>query len=339
MIYGILAGMSWALGTVILGWAMALSPLVSTERAIFLAPFVSTFLHDLFSALWAGAWNGLRGQLPGVRRALKTSAGRFVVLAAVIGGPVGMTGYVMAIHYMGASIGAVASAVFPAIGTALACIFLKERIAPYRWGFLLMTLLGVYGLSYSPELEVQNFWLGLLGAAMCAFGWGIEAVILARSMADPLVKDEYALQIRQTTSALVHGLVILPLLGGWDFIRHLLAAPSGLLLPAIGLAALCATFSYLCYYRAISRLGASRAMALNVTYAAWSMVFTVVLLGDLSVLTPVTVCCGFLVLSCSILAAGDFRKAGTNCQNGLLSKETAGRFQFIQLSFFLRKTK
>ena len=107
------------------------------------------------------------------------------MLAAVIGGPIGMTGYVLAINYMGASIGAVASAVFPAIGAILAYFFLKEKMQWYRWIFLLATLLGVYGLSYSPELNITDFWLGIVGAMMCAFGWGIEAVILAKCMQDP----------------------------------------------------------------------------------------------------------------------------------------------------------
>ena len=89
-----------------------------------------------------------------------------------------MTGYVLAVNYMGSAVGAVASAVYPAIGTALACLFLKERVTWYQWGFLALTILGVFGLSYSPQLNVENFWLGLLGALMCAFGWGIEAVIL-----------------------------------------------------------------------------------------------------------------------------------------------------------------
>ena len=87
----------------------------------------------------------------------------------------------------------------------------------YRWVFLFATLLGVYGLSYSPEVQIKDFWLGIIGALMCAFGWGIEAVILAKCMQDPEVKDEYALQIRQTTSAIVYGAVLLPILHGWGF--------------------------------------------------------------------------------------------------------------------------
>ena len=187
MIYGIMAGVTWALETVILGIALGMSPLVSTERALFLAPFVSTFLHDLCSALWAGAYNGVHGNLKKVFALLKNKNGRLVALAAVIGGPVGMTGYVLAIKYMGASVGAIASAVFPAIGAILAFIFLKEKMQWYRWVLLVITLLGVFGLSYSPDLSVSNFWLGIIGAMMCSFGWGIEAVILGKSFQDEAV--------------------------------------------------------------------------------------------------------------------------------------------------------
>ena len=146
----------------------------------------------------------------------------------------------------------------------------------YRWIFLIATLLGVYGLSYSPDLNITNFWLGIIGAMMCAFGWGIEAVILAKCMQDPEVKDEYALQIRQTTSALVYGIVIIPVLKGWGFTIQLFTSGTGWPIPVIALAAFFATLSYLCYYKAISSIGASKSMALNVTYAAWSIVFTVV---------------------------------------------------------------
>ena len=50
MLYGIAAGMTWAIETVVLGIALAMSPFCSTEQAVFLAPFVSTFLHDACSA-------------------------------------------------------------------------------------------------------------------------------------------------------------------------------------------------------------------------------------------------------------------------------------------------
>ena len=73
-------------------------------------------------------------------------------------------------------------------------------------------------------------------------------------------------------------------------------------------AALCATASYLLYYRTIGRLGASKAMALNITYTAWAIAFTVVLLRDLSVLNPLTLICAAVIVVCGILAATDFKE-------------------------------
>lgn len=309
MIPGIIAGITWAIETVVLGIALGMTPFVSTEQAIFLAPFVSTFLHDAFSAIWACIYNGVKGNLGNVWKALvHTKSGKWVVIAAVIGGPIGMTGYVMAVNYMGASIGAVASAIFPAIGSVLAYIFLKEKMKWHQWVFLVITLLGVYGLSYSPELSVENFGLGILGALMCAFGWGIEAVVLAKCLKDPEVTDEYALQIRQTTSAITYGAVILPAIGGWVFTADLFTQSTGWLLPVIAIAALFATVSYLFYYKAIAKIGASKAMALNVTYTAWAILFTVVILRDTSVLSPLTIVCALVVLVCGIFAAADYKE-------------------------------
>ena len=75
------------------------------------------------------------------------------------------------------------------------------------------------------------------------------------------------------------------------------------LIAFIAAAGLCATLSYLFYYKAITKVGASKAMALDVTYAAWAIVFTVVFTRDLSILTPVTVVCALIVIVCGILAA------------------------------------
>lgn len=306
MIAGIIAGITWAFETIILGMALSMAPFVSTEQAVALAPFASTFLHDAFSALWACAYNAVRGNLPDVVKAIKTRSGKYVALAAVIGGPVGMTGYVLSVNNMGASIGAVASAVFPAIGAVLAYFFLKEEMQWYRWVFLILSLLGVYGLSYSPDINITNFWLGFAGTLMCAFGWGIEAVIIAKSVQDDAVTDEIALQIRQTTSALVYGLVILPIMRGWGFTASLFVG-TGMLIPTIAIAALFATVSYLFYYRAITEIGASKSMALNITYSAWAVVLSIVLFRDMSLLNPVTILCTIVVLVFGILAGADYK--------------------------------
>lgn len=307
MITGIFAGIAWGLETVILGLALGMRDFVSTEKAIFLAPFVATFLHDAFSAICMFLYNALRGNLRSLLKIGMSPSFKWLVMASVIGGPMGMTGYVLAVKYMGASVGAVASAIYPAVGTVLACIFLKEKVKWYQWIFLCFTLLGVFGLSYTPDLNVDNFWLGLLGAVMCALGWGMEAVILAKCLKDPSIKDEYALNIRQTVSAIVYGAVLLPILGGWKLTADVFMS-GGMILPALAGAALFASISYLFYYRTIARIGASKAMALNITYTAWAIFFSALVLFDFSALDPLTLLCAGVIVVCGILAATDIKK-------------------------------
>lgn len=308
MFTGIFAGVTWALETVILGIALSSAPFISTEQAVFLAPFVSTFLHDAFSSVYMLIYNLLKGEAKKIISVFKTKSFKWLVLSSAIGGPVGMTGYVLAVNYMGASVGAVASAIYPAIGTVLAYFFLKERVKWYQWIFLIITLGGVYGLSYSPNIAIENFWLGLLGVFMCAFGWGIEAVILAKCFKDDSIKNCHVLWIRQTISALIYGLLIIPVLGGVGFTVGLFAAGSVSTLLTIALAGLAATVSYLFYYKAIASLGAAKAMALNITYTAWAILFTVIIVGDRSAINPLTLICTGVVIVCGIASATDLKQ-------------------------------
>lgn len=308
MLQGLIAGILWAAATVFLSVALNMLSINSASQVISFAPFIGTFLHDVLSALLLLLYNVLMGNLKELFSVFKNPNFKWLLLASIIGGPVGMTGYVMSVNYLGASIGAVASAIYPAIGTLLACTFLKEKVRWYQWIFLLFTLCGVYGLSYSPGVAIDNIWLGLLGTCMCAFGWGVEAVILAKCFRNPTIKNEYALTIRQTVSALVYGFIILPLMDCSPFARNLFTGNVRLFWPTIAIAALCATISYLFYYKAISKIGASKAMALNITYTAWAILFTVVIIGDASGVNLKTVILAVIVVVCGILAAVDIKK-------------------------------
>ena len=308
MIVGLLSGLTWAVETVLMGIVLGMSPFFTTAQAMLLAPFAATFLHDLFSALSLFIYNGVRGKTKDFFKILKKPGCKWLVLGATIGGPIGMTGYTMAVNYMGASVGSVATAVYPAIGTVLAFLFLKEKVKWYQWVFLFLTLLGVYGLSYSPDLNVTNFWLGLLGAFMCAFGWGTSTVILAKCLKDPDMDESYVLTLRQSVSALVYGVIILPVLGAWKFIPTLFTLREPLLIPVLIGSALAATVSYLMYYVSLDKIGAAKTMALNVTYPAWAIILTVIFFGDTSMLNPLSILCTLVVVICGVLAACDMKQ-------------------------------
>ena len=132
-------------------------------------------------------------------------------------------------------------------------------------------------------------------------GWGSEAVLCAWGMRDDAVDNETALQIRETTSALVYAVFVLPVFGAWAF--TLQAIPS-LGTAVVGLAGLAGATSYLFYYKGISVIGAARGMALNISYSAWAVLFGLLLLGAVPDVLEI-VCCVVIICG-TVLAASDW---------------------------------
>ncbi|WP_316328954.1 DMT family transporter [Eggerthella sp.] len=273
MKFGLTSGLLWGLDTVVLGIGLSMSPFIGTAEAIAFAAIASAALHDIFCAIWLLIYMGVRGRLGDTLAALKTRSGKAVILGALLGGPIGMTGYVIAINNIGAGYTAIISSFYPAVGAFLAFVFLKERMAPKQFVALLAALAGIIVMGYvsSGESELGNPILGLFGALLCVLGWGSEAVICAWGMRDDAVDNETALQIRETTSALVYAIAVLPLFGAWGFTA---AVVPSLATGVVGLAALAGTVSYLFYYKSISSpIGAAKSMALNISYSAWAVLF------------------------------------------------------------------
>ena len=302
MISGILAGILWGLDTVILGIALSMSTFVSTEQAIVLAPFVSTFIHDFCSSVWMLIYMGIKKQYKNILHAVKTKSGKFIILGALLGGPIGMSGYVAAINYIGPAYTAIISSMFPALGAFMSYIFLKEKMKPIQLLGLIASILGVIVMGYTPggAEQMKNIVLGFGCAILCCIGWASEAVICAYGLKDPDITDEHALQIRQLTSAIFYGAVILTVIRGWGFtIEAIQTSASAVILAS----ALFGTASYVFYYKAIAGIGASKAMALNITYSAWSIVFAFLLLHTLPDLKSVV--CGVVIVVGAIVAATD----------------------------------
>lgn len=299
MISGLLSGIFWGLDTVILGVALAMNPFVSTNEAILMAPFVSTFLHDFFSSLWMLIYMGIKKQYKNVIKAFKTKSGKYIALGALLAGPIGMSGYVIAIKYIGPAYTAIISSLYPALGAFLSYIFLKEKMSKIQIFGLLASIGGIIVLGYAPDnTQITNFALGFACAILCCVGWASEAVICAYGLKDPNITDEQALQIRQLSSALFYGIVIINVIKGWDFTFRIIPTSSaGIVL----LAALFGTASYLFYYRSIFKIGASKSMALNITYVAWSIAFSTILLRTLPDLKSII--CGFIIIGGSLIAA------------------------------------
>lgn len=305
MKYGLFSGILWGLDTVVLGIALSMSPYIGTAEAIAFAAIASSFLHDAGCAIWLLFYMGIKRRLGDTLRALKTKSGLVVIAGALLGGPIGMTGYVVAINNIGAAYTAIISAFYPALGAFLSFVLLKEKMSAKQIAALVVALIGVMAMGWisAGDSQIENAALGFGGAILAVIGWGSEAVLCAWGMKDDAVDNETALQIRETTSALVYAIVVVPLFGAWGFTAH--AIPSGAT-GIVMLSALAGTASYLFYYKGIGAIGAAKAMALNISYSAWAVVFGFILQGTVPSASTVFFC--LMILAGTILAASDWNE-------------------------------
>jgi len=296
MRYGIGSGALWGLDTVILAIALALNPFATDDAH---ASLVSAALHDAICALILLIFMAVRGRLKDTWRAVHTRSGRAVMVAALLGGPIGMSGYLLAIDQIGAGYTAIISTFYPALGTALAVAVLKERMRPRQVIALAVAIGAIIATSYtSTSVSGSALW-GVLGALAAVAGWGCEAVILAWGMRDDAVDNETALQIRETTSALTYLVLVVPLGGALSSTGQALTSPGAMGL--VALAAAAGTASYLFYYKAIDLLGAARAMALNISYSAWAVLFAFLLQSIVPAPIQIVLC--VVILVGTVLAA------------------------------------
>lgn len=296
---GALSGLFWGLDTVLTGMILCMSPLIETKEVIFLAPFISAFLHDVFSSLWMLLYMGVKKQLKSVWDALKTRSGKFICLASIFGGPIGMASYLLAIKYIGAGYTASISSIYPAVGAFWAYLFLKEKLSKKGIFGLGLSILSVIAIGYSPNsISNANYLLGFTLALICVLGWSLESVICAYGMKDDEVNPTQALQIRQLVSALFYGMIIIPIIGGMKLTGAVLTSNLSIYICII---AFIGTASYLCYYTAIDEVGPVKATGLNITYSIWAILFDVAFLGN-----PITlklILCSFLIIIGSILVS------------------------------------
>ena len=286
IITGVLSGATWGLDAVMLGVVMVMVPFVENPILLIAGGVLCSALHDVFSALWLFGYMGYQGRLKELLPAVKTKDGRWCALAAVFGGPLAMTFYTLAISEGGAALAASVTAIYPLLGTALAVLILKEKTGLQTWLGLVICVLGIIIIGWSPAgMDNVNIMLGVLLALVAAIGWATEGVLCGYGMKAGIIDPYLALLIRYATSAIVYIFIVSPIFGG-GFIDACIGiaaifsyTPCIILLAATALVGM---ISFLCWYTAIDNIGASKALCLNVTYSFWSVFLTLLL----SILLP-----------------------------------------------------
>ncbi len=278
---GIMSGATWGLDAVLLGVVMVMAPFVENPILLAAGGVICSALHDILAALWLYIYMGAKGRLKELIPALFSKDGRFCALGALLGGPLAMTTYTLAIAIGGAALTTSVSAIYPLLGTALAVWVLKEETGLQTWIGLLICIAGIIIIGWTPSSgEDVDVTLGIVFALITAVGWASEGVVCGYGMKAGVVDPELGLLVRYTTSALLYLLIVAPIFaGGYGSAFQGLSAvfsyaPCWILLAitaAIGM------YSFLCWYTGIDNIGAAKALCLNVTYSFWGVFFSFIL--------------------------------------------------------------
>lgn len=276
-VIGLLSGVFWGLDSVLLG--------VVLSSVIFMSlgdngSLYSTFIHDSASFVLLFVLIAVRGKIKDFTKVLFSKSGAIIACAALLGGPIGMGSYIISIKYLGSSMAAGISAVYPIFGLILGYLLFKEKLSKQGIVGVILAVSAIVMMSISGIGVIDNLGVGLLAAIGCVVGWGSEAVIVGVALKED-VSAEIALGIRQMVSGLTYGLIIVPFLG-YEGVMQIFGN-GNLVVLLIG-AGVVGTVSYLCYYKAIGMIGAGRAMGLNISYPAWAFLFQLILTRDFDAL-------------------------------------------------------
>lgn len=281
---GVLSGMTWGLDTVLIGVAMSMAPFVENPVLLVGGTFICSMLHDAFAALWMLIIMASKRRLKDLLPALKSRDGLFCALGALFGGPLAMTFYMLAIAKGGAALTATVTACYPLLGSAMAMVILKEKVRLRGWLGLLICILGIIYIGYTPESDTNvNVIGGIMLAAVAAIGWATEGVVCGYGMKAGNVDPQMALLIRELTSGVCYILIVAPImLGGYgQMMTGTMAVFSDTVCwLTLFFTALIGMLSFFCWYTAIDLIGAAKALCLNVTYSFWAVVFTFIIVGS-----------------------------------------------------------
>lgn len=306
LFFGGLVGFAWGLDTVLMGLVGTIT-ILNTAKS---STLISAFLHDGFCFFWLVLVALFNKSLLDTFRLLKTKKGKATVLAALVGAPIGMTGYVIGIKYAAPAYASSLSVIYPGVGAILSYFILKEKLSKHAIIGITISLIGSAALGYSKvDLNLYpHFYKGMAFTLLAVFGWALEGVIIGYAMKK--IKDEehinatpqQFLTLRYLTSFVAYAVIIIPVVSGYNVVGELLKNGQLWYFPAISILG---AITYLSWYKSVSYIGASMGTALNSTAAFWSIIFSSIILK--TVITPYLMICGIIIIAGVFVFAVDFK--------------------------------
>lgn len=295
LVVAILSGMCYGLYSAFMTLGMASGVWVAwmDPATTVLSVFVVTYLlsamgsaiNDTMSALWCLLTAALKGKLGDFFRTLKSKPGIIMICAALVGGPIASSCYVIALQQAG-SIVIPISALCPAFGAVLARIFFKQPLTPRMVIGIAICFLASFMIASSSlgGDAAPGMALGLLLGLASALGWGLEGCIAGYGTS--MIDYQIGITIRQLTSGLSNMIILLPIFAlvagenagfSWWLLGQAYSDGGSIIFFVIS--GFFAMYAYSLWYKGNSMCGAALGMACNGAFSFWGPFFCWIVLG------------------------------------------------------------
>jgi drug/metabolite transporter (DMT)-like permease len=257
-------------------------PGLSAFAVTYLISALGAATTDTCSALWAMGIAWFKGKFGDFLRTIKTGPGLVMAAAALIGGPLASTSYVVGLQMAGSIIVPI-SALCPAIGAILGRVLFKQPLnARMVLGiFICFAASALIGSTGFDDSAPENLFLGLFFGLLAALGWGIEGCVCGygTSMIDP----EVGITIRQTTSGLSNLFLLVPLFAFLSDVSPLemitLSFTDTTAMPWFLVAGFAAYWGFMLWYKGNAMCGAALGMACNGMFSFWGPFWCWIIIG------------------------------------------------------------
>lgn len=269
------------------GWYYGTANALSAFAITYTLSAVGAAVNDICSAVWSIVYAAIIGRLGDFARSINTKPGRILILAAIIGGPLASTAYVVGLQMAGSIIIPIA-ALNAAIGAIIGRIIYKQALSGGMLAGIVIcfgaaVLIGSTGFTGGEGFSATTV-IGIIAGFCAALGWGIEGAV--GGYACCMVDYEVAIVIRQCTSGIVNGVILCSLLAliggdgigsGISLVGQALTDAPSIWMFFIG--GVFASFSFKFWYKGASMCGAALGMGCNGTYAFWGPFWCLIVCG------------------------------------------------------------
>ena len=303
MIIGIISGVLWGLNDVFANIYSSHLDSGSTTLIVLVFALLLSFMQDSFSCLSIFVFHSVKKSFT---TNLKQTKKTFLplCLAAICAGPLGMVAGIVGIAYAGPVYAGVVTSCYPVVALLLAVIFLRERPTYLKMLGIVLSVVAVVCISIAGEESgVANITVGLIFASCAMLGWGAESILFSIAAKKSTQHISWLLAVRQLCSATSYLIVLLFIVCFYsDTVVSMLK--NFIIFPLLSACLITAATSYLTYYHAIKKIGASLATTFNASFIFWAGVFSVVF-------NIATLQLSFVAWACVLILGIYFASSGT----------------------------